>query len=919
MSNYSESSYSEDPNSSWNKILSYIKPKTVVLDVGCSSGNFGERLIREKKCVVDGIELDKADYEIAKGKLRHVYNLNIESDDLSGLADKYDYVYFGDVIEHLYTPEQSLRRVQQLLKPDGELLFSIPNMAHTLVRLMLLKGDFKYGETGLLDKTHLHFYTIKEVERVFSASGYRIIRFDPVLKDLPREVVAEELKHVGLDNTPKFMDYLKTTEASIYQIVGAAVKNHSRLTNPREKLALSSPADIFQDYLDKTREYYEDRLKDQNKYIREVEEYAKKTAGELLESMRKIEDLNEKLEKKGMLKTFIHKARQNYPRTIENAKRRAMRSPITSILLPEGSKRRELIVGQMQRFGEGFGNDKTGFLSYANWVNTCEPELFRDTKDLLSSMSRAPLISIVVPFYNTPDKYLYPLLESLRNQLYENWQLCAADGSTDETRAKAIEAACADDDRITYIRLADNNGIVGNTNAGLKYVKGEYTAFMDHDDTLSPYALAEVVIAMSENPDADLFYSDEDKPTDNGSERTTPFFKPGWNPELLLAVNYITHFVVVRTAIVKKVKGLRPGFDGAQDYDFLLRVTERTEKIVHIPKMLYHWRLADGSTAVSAGKKDYATDAGTKALRDAVKRRRLHAEVIQVPDRPTNYRLRYLLPTKEPTVSIIVPFKDKVDYLKTLIPSILVSNYSHYEIILVSNNSSEPETFQYLDSLKRNKRCQVLEWNHKFNYSAVNNFGRSKATGEYVVFLNNDTKVLDPEWLRELVGVASQPQNGAVGPLLLYPDGRIQHAGIVLGMKTMAGHPFRLRWPEEWTDFGLALWPRNYLAVTGACLVVKAEKFDEVGGFDELLTIGGNDVALCLQLYEAGYQNVFWPFTRLTHYENVSVGDYNSSVPIGDYNRSLKYYQPYLNYNDPYFNPNLDLMNEQIGLRGKYE
>lgn len=579
--------------------------------------------------------------------------------------------------------------------------------------------------------------------------------------------------------------------------------------------------------------------------------------------------------------------------------------------LPVGSRRRARVVRLLK--GQESAAPSTS-ISYQEWIEDCEPRLFAMNAEKLSAARLRPRISIVVPCYNTPDKYLGPLVDSIIAQTYDNWQLCISDGSTDVSRAKAIKHVCELDDRITYTKVGKNRGIVGNTNHGLDVVRGDYVGFMDHDDTLSPHALAEIIIALNEQPDTELFYSDEDKPTDDGLHRTTPFFKPDWNPELLLGVNYITHFVVAKKTLVDKVRGLREGFDGAQDYDFLLRVTEHTDNIVHIPKMLYHWRLAEGSTAVNVGRKDYATTAGLRALSDAVRRRKLKAEVVEIPDRPTNYRLRYLLPKAKPRVSIIIPFKDKVGLLKTCAESILTTNYDKFEVILLSNNSEEPETFEYLDVLKLDKRFKVHMWNHKFNYSAINNYGRTKARGEYLVFLNNDTEVLDPEWLNELVGVASQKQNGAVGPLLLYPDGRIQHAGVVLGMKTMAGHVFRLRKPEEWTDFGLALWPRNVLAVTGACLVVKAAKYDEVGGFDEELTIGGNDVALCLRLHEAGYRNVYWPLTRLTHFENISVGDYDSNVPIGDYNKSLLYYRPYLDAGDKYYNPNLDLMNESVGI-----
>lgn len=557
---------------------------------------------------------------------------------------------------------------------------------------------------------------------------------------------------------------------------------------------------------------------------------------------------------------------------------------------------------------------KESAFNYSDWIQAIEPNLWQ-----VYEGKKRPLISIVVPAYNTPDKYLKPLVESLLNQTYDNWELCIGDASTVSERSKAIKAIAKTDKRIKYTAKKGLH-ISNNTNNALKLVTGEFIGFLDHDDTLSPHALEEVMnVIGSTNPD--VIYSDEDKMSDDGQIRSLPFFKPDWSPNLLLGVNYITHFLVVRRKLIDKLGGLRAAYDGAQDYDLLLRLTEKTNKIVHIPKILYHWRLADGSTAKSVGEKNYADDAGQAALRDAVARRKIKADVIEIPERPTNYRLKYTLPKKQPKVSIIIPFKDKADLLRQCVSSILSkTTYKEYEIILVSNNSVEQETKRLLASYKKQKNIHIYQWNHPFNYSKVNNFGVRKSTGEYVVLLNNDTEVITPEWLDELVGAAIQPGVGAVGPMLLYPDKKngIQHAGIILGMGTMAGHVFRHRQPEEWTAFGIPEWPRDYLAVTAACLIVEKKKYQQVGGLDEVFTVAGNDVAFCLRLHEAGYQNIFWPFARLYHYESVSVGTYNNSIQL-DYDHSLEYYKPYHERGDQYFNRNLDLMNEQVGLRSIYE
>jgi GT2 family glycosyltransferase len=546
---------------------------------------------------------------------------------------------------------------------------------------------------------------------------------------------------------------------------------------------------------------------------------------------------------------------------------------------------------------------------YRRWIEQVEPKLWVESR----VYEYSPLVSVLVPTYNTPDKYLGPLIKSLTDQLYSNWQLCIADGSTDKERAKTIELACQVDSRIVYRKLKTNGGIVKNTNEALKLATGEFVGFMDHDDMLSPHALLEVVDAINRNPKVDMLYSDEDKPTDDGKVRTLPYFKPDWSPTLLENVNYITHFMVVRHSVLKKVGGLREGFDGAQDYDLILRVTDTTDRIVHIPKILYHWRLAEGSTAGPIENKSYATVAGRRALQDHVKRMKIKAEVLDRPELPTNYRLRYEVP-KGAKASIIIPFKDKVELTRTCVESVLErTSYANYEIILVSNNSVEERTHEYLKQLK-DDRVRIFYYDKPFNYSKINNFGRKQAKGNYIVLLNNDTEVIDGDWLTELLGVASQPWAGAVGPLLFYPNNKIQHAGVILGMKTMAGHIFRLLREDTLSAFGRPYWARNYVAVTAACLAVKASKYDEVKGLDEKFVIAGQDVSFCISLHEKGYRNVYWPFARLYHYENVSVGSY-SSAPATDYEMSLKYYRPYLEHGDPYFNPNLSLDSEQVAFK----
>jgi glycosyltransferase involved in cell wall biosynthesis len=555
-------------------------------------------------------------------------------------------------------------------------------------------------------------------------------------------------------------------------------------------------------------------------------------------------------------------------------------------------------------------------LSYQEWIEKIEPGQFA----LPAKGKYRPLISIVVPAYNTPDKYLVPLIDSVISQTYGNWELVLVQASTDARRAKSIRRSAERDKRIALVEMMKNEGIAGNTNAGIKAAKGEYIGFLDHDDTLAKQALNEIVSSLQYDPTTDWFYSDEDKLSDDGKDRLPYLFKPDWSPDLFMNVNYVTHFSVVRTDLVRRVGGIHLGFDGSQDFDFALRLLDHKPVVKHIPKILYHWRMADGSTSIHPDLKSSVEGAGIRALNDYLKRNKIRAKAEGVPDAPSNYHVRYEVPSGT-LVSLIIPFKDKAEVTKVMVDSILAkTEYKEYEIILIDNRSDEPATVAYLKTLKNDVRIKILTYDKPFNWSAVNNFGRLEAKGNVLVFLNNDMEVINGDWLGELTGVALQSEVGEVGALLYYPDMTIQHAGVVVGLFGVAGHVFRGRKLGEFRLFGLADWPRNYLAVTGACVAVEARKFDHIGGFDENFQTAGSDVAFGIRLHEAGYRNVYWPFAKLLHYENVSVGVYNERRDTKhDYEESMKYYRRYIDNGDPYYNPNLELMapgSEQIKLKG---
>jgi glycosyltransferase involved in cell wall biosynthesis len=539
---------------------------------------------------------------------------------------------------------------------------------------------------------------------------------------------------------------------------------------------------------------------------------------------------------------------------------------IARFILPAGSRQR-IIAGRFKNlllhgtWGPGY--------KYKIWIKKYEPLTLQPVM-----VKQTTKISIVVPAFNTRSHYIKELINSVLSQTYQNWELCIADGSTDAKRSEEIKDLCTLDNRIKYIKVSGNLGISGNTNEAIKQASGRFVAFLDHDDILPTWSLNELAVAIKANPKSQIFYSDEDRLTENGKSRMSPFLKPDWSADLFLSANYVAHFFVIGKSLLDDLGGLRSEYDGSQDYDLMLRALDRRPIIIHVPKILYHMRMAKGSTARSIGEKDYADDAGRRAIADYFRRNKILAGVSEIEDRPTNYRISYNLDPKT-LVSVIIPFKDKSGLLKACLSSIEAkTTHSNYELILISNNSQESETEKYLERIKNRANVSVYRYDKPFNYSALNNFGRKKARGEVLIFLNNDTEVISPEWMSELAAAALRPEIGAAGPLLLYPDKTIQHAGVVLGLTGMAGHIFRELKPGTLTPFWLPDWPRDFLAVTGACLAVEASKFDRIKGFREEFIMAGSDVVFCLDLIKVGYRNLYWPFAVLMHHESKSVISY---------------------------------------------
>lgn len=530
--------------------------------------------------------------------------------------------------------------------------------------------------------------------------------------------------------------------------------------------------------------------------------------------------------------------------------------------------------------------------------------------------------SIVVPLFNTPEKFLREMIQSVIDQTYANWELCLADGS--DAEHGLVEKICRQyakkDSRIKYKKLEKNLGISGNTNACLEMASGDYIGLFDHDDLLHPAALYEVMRAICEQ-DADFIYTDELTFSGNTSNIITAHFKPDYAPDNLRANNYICHFSVFSDKILENVKGFRSEYDGSQDHDFILRATECAKKIVHIPEILYYWRSHPNSVAADINSKPYASIAGRKAVHDHIARHNMESIVESTKAFPAMYRVEYSLKEK-PLISIIIPNKNHIEDLRKCVNSILnKSTYPSYEIIIVDNDSDEMVVEDYYKALKQNEKIRIVSWNKKFNFSAICNYGVGFAKGRYVVLLNNDTEVITESWLEEMLMYAQRQDVGAVGAKLYFANNTIQHAGVVLGMgrHRTAGYIFSKVDKENLGYMGRLCYAQNLSAVTFACVMIPRHVWDEVGGLDESFAVAFNDVDMCMRIRKAGYLIVWTPYAELYHYESKSRGLEDTPEKKKRFEGEVKRFQERwkneLAAGDPYYNPNLSLDREDFSLR----
>ena len=574
---------------------------------------------------------------------------------------------------------------------------------------------------------------------------------------------------------------------------------------------------------------------------------------------------------------------------------------------------------------------------YGGWIKYNEPKDADLKKQMSVKFELEPKISVVVPMYNTKEKFFKELIKCMMDQTYSNWELCLADGSPKQN--ENLKKYYEQDERIKYKFLNGNLGIAGNSNAAIEMATGDYIALLDHDDVLADYALYEIVYNLNKFPNAEFLYSDEDKIDENGN-RYDAYFKPDIAPDTLRCQNYICHFSVFKKELMEKLGGFRENYDGAQDYDIFLRMLEITDpkNISHVPKILYHWRVHNESTAkLNSNAKNYAFEAGKKAIEDHIKRVGLEGTVSKGCIDGI-YRIDYKV-IGEPKVSIVIPNKDGKDILEVCINSIFEkSTYKNFEIVITENNSETNEIFDYYKTLLKNDKIKIvnyntgkrietedecsLEYTNKnrrevksgFNYSAIINFGVKNTTGEYVVQLNNDTELITPNWLELMLGFCQRKDVGAVGVKLYYQDETIQHAGIIVGIGGIAGNRFKSIPKSGHGYFAKESMIENLSAVTAACIMTPKSIYEEVGWMDEGLAVAFNDVDFFFYIREKGYLVVYNPFIEFWHYESKTRGQEDSPAKIkrfqGEMSRFEQRWPEILDSGDPYYNINLSLDTE---------
>ena len=942
-------------------IVAQIPEGCSVLDLGCGSGAIAQVLTHRKHCRVTGVEACPERAALARRHCSQVLETDLESANLIDLfsSAKFDAVIAADLLEHLRSPQDLLRQIPFLLTPKGIFVASTPNIAYGGVVASLFNGNFQYRVRGLLDYTHLHFFTQHELECAILAAK--------LVPEIWKEVcLAPEHSEFSNDwsQLPAGVqdEILSTTQSLVYQWVVVAREIDHRTAEAylsRKRNDLKVLRDQLSDErlerkrltvltgdLERQIQSDAEQLSLAGKKISELEQRARSDAEQLSLASEKILQLGSRLETSSVEQAHLNQALFNIThstswqavttlrkslgfavpvfrllRRIRHLARREngmlnLTSQVRRVLVAEGisgitKRMRALSVHPLPAPAP----------DYAEWIrryDQFDTQTIERLRQVAARGPSGPLISIVMPVFDPKPEWLEAAIQSVLDQTYPHWQLCITDDASHQPEVRLVlNNAAEKDDRVKVAFRPVNGHISAASNSALELVKGQYIGMLDHDDVLPCHALQCVADAIRNNPRAVLIYSDEDK-LDPAGNRCDPHFKPDWNIDLLRSHNYICHFSVVRTEAVHRVGGFRLGYEGAQDYDLFLRVAEHAspDTIIHIPRILYHWRKHPESASANPSAKPYATKAAERALNDHLSRCRIHGVAKTEPS--GHFHVTYFLPKEQPSVTIIIPTKNRLDLLRRCVESILLrTEYRNYTILIIDNGSDEKEIINWLAQMCRVAPLKTLRDERSFNFSAMMNLGARHSDGEFLVLLNNDTEVLTPEWLSEMVGIGIQEDVGAVGARLWYPDDTLQHGGCIM-VGGVAGHAHKHLPKGLEGYFKRAVLQQSFSAVTGACLLVRKAHFLEAGGFDEEnLSVAFNDIDFCLKLLSLGYRNVFAPKAEFYHHESASRGLEDTVDKRTRFDKEVRFMQAKwakIIRDDPAYNPNLTCHREDFSL-----
>lgn len=916
--------YAIDPDSDSTaaRILRLVGQGRRVLELGTAAGAMTQALTENNQCRVVGVEIDPVSASQARPYCDRLIVGNLDELDLPALlaGELFDVIIAADVLEHLRDPWTCLQSIRPLLAANGRLVLSTPNVGYSGLVSTILNGEFPYQPRGLLDSTHLRFFTRFEVEAALVSAGY-----------IPTEVSdiqlapehSEFCQAWGQLPESQRQWLLEQPDATVYQFVLAAQPTTSADTR---------------DWL---RRHRAQVLSDAGTQLAKTKAELAQAHAELVQADARLTRARVQLERQlselqGRLASIVSSRSWRVTKPLRALLRlvrflRQLRQSgggLSGVAITGwGALRRHGFVGALQRVGRRMMAEAKGLASvqpipsgptavhgdYAEWVAAFEPvglAAAREGAARLRALRNQPLISVLMPVYQVPHTYLEQAIASVLSQRYPNWELCVVNDASPDPEIDTLLRRHADaDPRIRYQRREINGHICHATNTALAMARGTYFALLDHDDTLSADALLSMAEALQAWPDALVLYSDEDK-LDPDGRRWSPHFKTAFNPELMWAQNMVSHLGVYHTATVRELGGFRPGFEGAQDYDLALRMLERcrVDQVIHVPRVLYHWRAIAGSTAQGHDQKSYAQEASLRAVREHLRRLGIEGEVRRAPNPGGVHRVRLTLPPKLPRVSILIPTRDRADLLGLCLATALAqTRYPNFEIVVIDNGSVELATHDLL-ARQPADRVRVVRDPSPFNYSALNNLAARHANGDMLCLMNNDIEVVDGDWLCEMVSWAQLDAIGCVGARLHYPNGQLQHGGVILGLGGVAGHSHKCALPSDPGHMRRLQAPQAVSAVTAACLVVRRTVFDQVGGLDEGLAVAFNDVDFCLRVRRAGYRNLWTPHAYLIHHESISRGHEDTPEKQRRFQREIDFMKQRWGRelaDDPFYNPNL--------------